>query len=213
MVERAAAFLDWLLSIPDWLIYVLVGFAAALENVVPPIPADIVVVIGGVLTGAGDTDTASLFLAVWGANVAGALVVYWLGFRFGPRFFQGRLGSFLLAPVQLRRLARAYQRYGFIIIFFSRFLPVFRPVVPAFAGVSRLGFFGTALPIALASAIWYGALVYLGNAAGANWRPLLESIDRVGTWLWVVTGILLAIAAYLWNRTRTDSSPAEDGDE
>ena len=33
MVERAGAFLEWLLSIPDPLVYLLVGLAAALENI------------------------------------------------------------------------------------------------------------------------------------------------------------------------------------
>ena len=202
MVERAGAFLEWLLAIPDPLVYILVGLAAALENIVPPIPADVVVVIGGVIAGAGGANPLVLFLAVWMCNVGSALAVYGLGRRYGARFFQGRLGSFLLAPRQLDGLSRAYSRFGFPIIFFSRFLPVFRPIVPAFAGVSRLGFWGTAIPVALASAVWYGALVYLGSAAGENWESLLESLDRLGVWMWAAAGVLILVGLYFWNRTR-----------
>lgn len=202
MVERAAEFMEWLLSIPDWLVYTLVGFAAALENIVPPVPADVVVVIGGVIAGAGGASTPTLFLAVWLANVGSALLVYGLGRRYGARFFQGRLGSFLLAPGQLQGLTRAYQRFGFPIIFFSRFIPVFRPIVPAFAGVTHLGFVGTAIPIALASGIWYGALVYLGSAAGSNWRALLASLESLGGWLWGVAALLIGVGIFIWKRTR-----------
>ncbi|HUE96527.1 MAG TPA: DedA family protein [Longimicrobiaceae bacterium] len=210
MAERAAALLQWLVAIPDWLLYVLVGLAAALENIVPPIPADVMVLIGGVIAGAGGANTPTLFIAVWAANVGGALLVYWFGRRYGPRFFQGRIGSYLLGPAQIQGLARAYARFGFPIIFFSRFLPVFRPVVPAFAGVARLGFWGTAIPIALASAIWYGALVYFGSVAGANWRSLLATVERFGGWLWAAAVVLILIGVYFWNRTRGVPSAGEE---
>lgn len=201
-MERAESILEWLVALPDWLIYLVVGLAAAIENIIPPIPADVIVVIGGVISGAGETDTRALFLAVWIGNVASALLTYWLGRRFGTGFFHGRLGSFLLAPRQVRALSQAYSRYGFPIIFVSRFLPVFRPMVPVFAGVSRLGFWPTAIPIAAASALWYGLLVYLGSIAGANWHLLLERLQTVGSWLWIVVGVLIAVAGYWWHRTR-----------
>lgn len=202
MAESAATFLEWLLAIPDWLVYLIVGVAAAVENVVPPIPADVVVVIGGVIAGAGGANPTGLFVVVWFANVAGAMLVYALGRRYGSLFFEGRLGSFLLAPAQLQGLARAYERFGFPIVFFSRFLPVFRPVVPGFAGVAQVGFWRTAIPISVASGIWYGALVYLGTVAGSNWRPLLESMERLGAWLWGIAGVLILLGVYIWRRTR-----------
>lgn len=194
--------LGWLLEIPDWLVYLTLGAAAAVENIVPPIPADVMVLAGGVVSGAGGVPPSALFAAVWLSNVGSALLVYAVGRRYGLRFFEGRLGSYLLAPGQIQRLARAYRRYGFPIIFFSRFLPVFRPVVPAFAGISRVGFWQTAVPIALASAIWYGLLVYLGAAAGSNWEAVLAFFSRVGGWLGAIAAVLLALLGWWWWRTR-----------
>jgi len=202
MAERAEILLDWLLAVPGWLVYVVMALAAALENLIPPIPSDVVILIGGVLAGVGGVNPLVLFLLVWLGNVGSALLVYALGLRFGPAFFQGRAGRLLLAPAQLDLLARAYRRYGFPIIFFSRFLPVFRPIVPAFAGLSKVGFMRTALPIALASAIWYGFLVYLGWAAGTNLPVLLARLERVGGWLWLVAALLIALFAAWWWYTR-----------
>lgn len=204
MTERAGLILEWLVALPEWLIYLLVGLAAALENIIPPIPADVIVVIGGVIAGAGQSNVFILFLAVWVGNVSSALATYGLGRRYGRSFFDGRLGSFLLAPRQVAALERAYSRYGFPIIFLSRFLPVFRPIVPVFAGVSRLAFWPTALPIAVASALWYGLLVYLGSIAGANWEKLLEKLQTVGGWIWLAVGILIAAVGFWWHRTRQD---------
>src|SRR5215210_1311147 len=108
MMERAAAILEWLVSLPDWLLYLLIGLAAAIENIIPPLPADTFIVIGGVVAGAGNVDPKILFLVVWLANVSTALLVYWVGKHYGTRFFQGRLGKFLLAPAQVGALERAY---------------------------------------------------------------------------------------------------------
>jgi membrane protein DedA with SNARE-associated domain len=191
-----------LLEIPEWLLYIILGVAAAVENLIPPIPADVMVLVGGVVAGAGDARAVGLFFAVWTGNVGSALLVYWIGRRYGPRFFEGRLGRFLLAPRQINALSRAYGRYGFPIIFFSRFLPVFRPMVPVFAGVSRLGFWGTAIPLALASAVWYGLLVYLGSVAGENWQTLVAFFGRLGGWLSAVAAVLIGALGWLWWRTR-----------
>lgn len=202
MTEGAASVLNWLVALPEWLVYLLVGIAAAVENVIPPVPADVIVVVGGVIAGAGHGNPFLLFLAVWFGNVSSALLTYSLGRRFGAGFFKGKAGSFLLAPKQVAALQRAYARYGFPIIFVSRFLPVFRPIVPVFAGVSHLGFWRTAIPITLASGLWYGLLVYLGSIAGANWRSLLSRLNQVSGWLWLVVAILLLGVGIVWYRTR-----------
>jgi membrane protein DedA with SNARE-associated domain len=209
MTERAEAWLEWLTSLPDVLVYLLVGVAAALENLIPPVPADVVVVLGAVIAGAGSANPWVLFAAVWLGNVGSALLVYGLGRRYGEAFFRGRLGSFLLAPHQLRALATAYSRFGFPIIFFSRFLPVFRPMVPAFAGVSRLGFWGTAIPLGLASAVWYGFLVILGTFAGQNWRAVLGLLGRFGIAAWAGAALLILVMTIWWWRGR--DSPREEG--
>jgi membrane protein DedA with SNARE-associated domain len=198
MTDRAQALLDWLLTVPDWIVYLAVGLATTLENVVPPIPSDVFVLVGGVIAGGGGVRLGPLFLAAWAGNVGGGLFVYFVGRRYGPSFFDTRWGASLLVPRQLESLARAYRRFGFVIIFLGRFLPLFRPVVPVFAGVTRLGFFATALPMALASAIWYGALFTLGRFAGANLGAAVVLVERLGGWLWLAAGALALLAAGWW---------------
>jgi membrane-associated protein len=203
MRDRVEAVLQWLVSIPDAVLYVLIGSAAAIENLIPPFPGDVAVVAGGIIAGAGGASPTILFLVVWLGNAAGALLVYGLGRKYGASFFQRKLGSALLAPRQVDMLAVAYRRFGFPIIFFSRFLPVFRPIVPVFAGVARLGFWRTALPILAASAVWYGFLVYLGAFAGRNWQAVMARLDTVGGWLWAAAVLLLVAFVWWWWKTRS----------
>jgi membrane protein DedA with SNARE-associated domain len=202
MGEWLDTLLNWLASAPHAAIYAVLGCAAALENVIPPIPADVVVVFGGVLAGRGGANPWGVFLAVWIFNVAGALFVYLIGRRYGAAFFAGRWGHMLLRPHQLEQLDGFYRRFGTGIIFVSRFLPMLRAVVPVFAGVSRLGVARTAIPIAAASALWYGGLVYLGAAAGRNWHEVMATLDQLGHWFWLAALLLLGGVAAWWWRSR-----------
>ena len=194
--------LDWLTTAPAAIIYLVLGVAATLENIVPPIPADVVVLFGGLLAGRGAANPWVVFVAVWISNVFGALLVYYAGVRFGPGFFSGRVGRMILHPDQLHRLGAFYRRFGFGVIFVSRFLPMFRAVVPVFAGVSRLGFWRTAPPLAAASALWYGALVYIGAAAGRNWEEVMAALSSIGVWFWGIAVVAAAGVFWWWWRSR-----------
>lgn len=193
---------DWLVAAPDAVFLVTLGLAAGVENIVPPIPADVVVLVGSVLAIQAGTHLGHLFLAVWVGNVAGALAVYFVGRRYGPTFFDGRVGRLLLRPEQLAMVGVFYQRFGFPVIFLSRFLPMFRAVVPVFAGLARVSFLRTAVPIATASAIWYGALVYVGATAGRHWDVLVRQLDSVSAWLWVAAALVAVPVIWWWRRTR-----------
>lgn len=194
--------IDWLAAAPSWAVVLTLSIAAGLENLIPPIPADVVVLFGGVVAGQGAANPWVVFLFVWLANVGTALVVYFLGRRFGAGFFSGPWGSMILRADQLRQLGAFYNRYGVRVIFVSRFLPMFRAVVPVFAGVSGVSFWRTALPMAAASGIWYGLLVYLGTAAGRNWRQVADSLSSAGRWLWVAALVLGALVGWWWWRSR-----------
>ena len=198
-IERLLA---WLEAAPAALVYLTLGLAAALENVVPPIPADVVVLFGGVVAGQGVANVWLVFLAVWACNIGGAMLVYLVGRRYGEAFFAGRWGRLLLRPHQLEQLDAFYRRQGIRVIFVSRFLPMFRAVVPVFAGVSRLGLVRTAVPMAAASGLWYGAIVYLGYTAGQNWREIMEALSSAGRWLWLAAAVVAGFVGWWWWRSR-----------
>jgi membrane protein DedA with SNARE-associated domain len=196
------AVLDRLAGLPPVLIYVVIGAGAALENIVPPIPADTFVLLGAFLSANTGATPALIFLVTWGANVASAVGVYLLAYRYGQGFFTTNVGRFLLQPRQLQHVGGFYARWGTPAIFVSRFLPAFRALVPVFAGVTRVPLRRIILPMAVASGLWYGGLVYLGAAAGRNWEAILALVDRVGGVLLVLAMLLIGLLAVWWWKTR-----------
>ena len=71
----------------------------------------------------------------------------------------------------MERMGVFYARWGTPAIFFTRFLPGIRSVVPISAGVTRQPFILVARPVAAASAISYAALIWLGMFAGQKNLP------------------------------------------
>ncbi len=201
----APALLEWAMRLGAWPLYALLALGAAVENVVPPIPADSFVVLGGVLAGRGHLEVAGVFLASWVGNVLSALAVFWLGRRYGKAFFAGKLGSWLLSPAQVLHMERFFRRWGVLALVSARLLPGIRAAVPGFAGVSGLATRVVAPVLALTSAVWYGGLTWLGMAAGANLDDLLERLQQANRGLLIGSVLVcLAVAAW-WRRTRSTS--------
>ena len=197
MQEQLEAFLRLVGSIPVETVYLLVGLGAAVENIFPPVPSDIVVVVGGILADRGMLDVRLVFVVAWASNLLLALGVYVAALRFGGGIFSTRWGRWLLRPAQLERMSLFYEDYGTLTILVSRFFPVFRVLVPAFAGISRLGFWRTALPLAIASAAWYAVLVFGGVVASRNVPRIVNALTTINTTAAIVA-LLVGVALVGW---------------
>jgi membrane protein DedA with SNARE-associated domain len=165
--------------------------------------------LGAFVSNAGAVSAWSVFAVTWAANVGSGIGVYIAARTLGRRFFTGRLGSRLLNPRHLARLEHLYKRHGTWGIFFSRFVPGARAVIPPFAGIAGLSAARTLLPLAAASAIWYGLLTFVA----ANLLIKLDDVVRfvIGlNWVGLVLGALLVVtlAGILLRRRRR--SKADD---
>lgn len=213
MPDQLEGLVDLLRAFPVETVYVLIGAGAAVENIFPPIPSDTFVLLGGVLADRGVLEARYVFGVAWLSNILLASFVYLMGLRYGRAIFETRWGAWILRPHQLRRMDEFYRRYGAITVLVSRFFPVFRVLVPAFAGISRLGFWRTTLPLGLASAVWYGILVAAGIFTSRNVPRLLDLLGQVNAGLLVGALALAAlVAAWWWRSRRGGESRDSDGD-
>lgn len=189
--------LDWLAALPPATLYVAMAFAAAIENVFPPLPADTVVAFGSFLAARGEGTIIGAFLSTWVGNMAGAALMYGAGRRFGAERVERRLlkDKGASAETKLRAL---YERYGLVALFLSRFIPGVRAVVPPFAGALRLPFVLSISVMGLASGIWYGLISYLAFRVGSNWSALQATIGRYGIISASVSLALIVIGASVW---------------
>ncbi len=196
---------------PAWAGYAVLGALAALENVFPPVPADTAVGIGAFLTHYGTFTVGIVFAVVWSANVSSAAGMYAAARVIGRPFFQTRIGHKLLAPRRLQRIEDLYARYGTWGIFFSRFIPGVRAVVPPFAGIAGVGVGRALVPVAAASAIWYGALTFVVARLAGTIEEAVRIVAGLNTLLLVLGGIVV-LAMIVWLLHRRGSDPQDLGE-
>jgi membrane protein DedA with SNARE-associated domain/uncharacterized tellurite resistance protein B-like protein len=173
-------------------VYLVLALLAVVENVVPPVPADAAVLLGAFLSHRGVTEPVAVFLVVWVCNVGGALAVYLVARRYGRQLFASPRGRKLVAPESIAIIEREYLRFGIAGIFLARFLPGIRAVVPPFAGIVNLSPLRAAVPITLASGVWYGGITLLGSLLGAQWERIAAILASVNQVLGVVALALVA---------------------
>ncbi len=189
--------LDWLGSLPLGALYTVLGVAAAVENVFPPLPADSVVAAGSFLAARDDGSALAAFLATWIGNVLGAMGMYLIGRRYGAERLERRLLGNKASSAE-HRLRASYARYGMWALFLSRFVPAVRAIVPPFAGALRVHPVRALLAICGASALWYGFVSWLGFRLGADWDTLSAALRRYGMIAAGIGGIVLIVLLMAW---------------
>lgn len=194
-------------------VYAILGLLAALENVVPPLPTDVAVALGAFLSQRGVTNPVTVFIVVWICNVAGAVAVYAIVRRHSEWLLDTRAGRALFSPAALAGLERTYLRFGLPGIVLARFLPGARAAVAPFAGLANLTPARAIIPMAAASALWYGLLTWIGATLGLEW-PRIEALLQRMNQGFLIVAIVAALALGIWlfvrHRRRRRNEPADD---
>jgi len=208
MVERL---LEWLGTLPLGALLTVAGSLAAFENVFPPFPSDIIVAFTVFLVAREGGPFWLAALSVWIGSTFGAMLMYYVGKRYGSLVLLQRLEHF--AGKQAGdRLQAMYARSGVVALFISRFIPGVRAVVPPFAGAMKIPAWEVFISMALAGGLWYGFVAYLAYQAGENWQVLARNVSGTAKILGLVAlGIVIIVGIVWFIRRRRQSGGASGG--
>ena len=197
------SFIAWVAGLPPGAIYVIIGLLAAVENIFPPLPADLVIALGAFLAYRGITDAWIVFAVTLSANMSTAMLLYYLAARHSAAFFRSKLARRLLPDNAMAFVRTEYDRFGLVGLFIGRFLPGFRAVVAPFAGLVHVGPLRAGLVMMLASGIWYGGIIYLASQLGHRWTGIMKSVARINQGVGLLAlAVLLIIGFTIWRRRR-----------
>jgi membrane protein DedA with SNARE-associated domain len=204
MVELFADFFAWMEALPPAWAYVTLVLIAYGENVLPPIPGDMVVVFGGYLAGRGTLDLGVVVLLATAGGALGFLTMYALGRRLGAAVLDGRRLPRWLPAGGVARVERWLGRYGYGVVAANRFLSGARSVIALVVGAARMPAGRTALWATLSAAAWTSLIAYAGYAVGDNLdlvRGYLQLYGRTVVSLLLLLA-LAGLARWLWRRRR-----------
>ena len=191
-----AAFLDFILRQDPATVIVVLMLLSALENVFPPVPADLAAALGAFWAVRAGVSPVLVGVLCFLGNQASAVGVYlWVRER-GDAVRLSREFQLLLPPEIQPAVRRYFDRFGSLGIFLSRFLPGLRAGVLPFAALNGVSPLRALVPAAIASLLWYAALTAAGSALGLAYDDVKSTVGRVTGALGTV-GIAIAAAGLL----------------
>ena len=185
-------FLNLITSIPDlitktvetnpYIAYLVISFAMFLENLIPPIPSEIIMPLGGFFVYTGDLNFYILIVSGLIGTVVGALPWYFLGKLLNEKKlsnFIDRKGKFV--GISLKDLDKSrlwFDKYGVLLVFWGRLIPGIRTLISVPAGIELMPINKFLIWTSLGSLIWVIFLTSAGYLFGENYEIIGLYIDN-----------------------------------
>ncbi|MEV7230483.1 DedA family protein [Polymorphospora sp. NPDC051019] len=184
----------WVAGVIEAMGEVGVGLLVALENLIPPIPSEIVLAMAGYLAGEGRVDVVLVTIAATAGSVLGALLLYWLGAAVGEDRLKRWLDKVPLVDLEdLEKADRWFERHGRWAVLFGRMVPVVRSLVSIPAGADRMPLVQFTALTTLGSGIWNSIFIGLGFALGSRW----QQVDRYYNYFdYAIIGLFVVLIAW-----------------
>ncbi|MEX0720078.1 MAG: DedA family protein [Balneolaceae bacterium] len=187
--------IEWIEVVPPIGIYLIFFGIAYIENMIPPLPGDVIVAFGGYLAAEGVIQIFPIWFLTTVASVFGFMTMYWLGYRWGSQIEGNREGHFILKFIDYKYFTRGKKwmiRWGQGVVVANRFLAGTRSVISLTAGISRLKFWRTSFSSLVSSMLWNGLLLGMGWLIQDNWRIIGGYLSNYGKIiLLLIAGVIL----------------------
>ena len=205
-------FLNYLQSLPDVLIYAMLGLSAFVENIFPPIPGDTITAFGAFLVGIGRLDFWGVYISTTIGSLLGFMALFGVGLSLGRRFFIEKDYRFFKAK-DIIRVEEWFRRYGYTLIAMNRFIPGARSVISIAGGLAQLqaALVGTLALISCAA--WNLIWIFAGYGLGAHWEVvekrlaaiMLKYNAAIGVAAVIVVGFFILIRKYRRKKAQQDT--------
>lgn len=209
MTEHINELLNWIEALPVLWAYIAILVIAYGENVLPPIPGDMVVVFGGYLVGVGKLNFAVVVLLSTIGGALGFMTMYAIGRKVGEAVINSDRVTWIPRH-QVDTAFRWLEKWGYGLVAANRFLSGLRSVISLAVGMAHTPALPTAFFATLSALVWTGLITFGGFAVGDNWEQIVVFLRDYGR---VVFGIILAfilVQTVRWYLKRRGSKTQQD---
>lgn len=174
---------NWILTLSPVSIYSIFLLVAYAENILPPVPGDLLIVFGGYLTAEQIISFNGLLLITTCASVIGFMNMYAFGYYFGDKIDTHRSNFWLMRIIDVKyfdRCKRWMHKYGQAVIVANRFLAGTRSVIAVTAGLTKMRVSTTVLSSFVSSVSWNFVLLGAGWIVHENWFVIGDYLNIYG---------------------------------
>ena len=182
------------------LAYFVICFAMFLENIIPPIPSEIIMPLGGYFVYQGNLNFYILVIFGFIGTVLGALPWYYLGRFLNEKklasFFDSK-GKFIgISSRDLNKSKLWFDKYGVSLVFWGRLIPGIRTLISVPAGIELMPLKKFLVWTSLGSLIWVVLLTFLGYVLGENYKIIESYIDNFKVFIKPIFIIISALLIF-----------------
>jgi len=189
--------IGWLETAPPYMIYGILMFFAYIENVIPPVPGDLFIAMGGYLIAEALISPVPALVFTTISSTIGFMSVYLVGYFFGDRLEAREKGSMIAGFVpagQYYRGKRWVQKWGVGVVLVNRMLAGTRSVIALTSGMAELNWVRAILASVASSLMWNTFLLALGFFIHGNWQRIGQILQIHGQ----VVILLMVLAFGVW---------------
>jgi membrane protein DedA with SNARE-associated domain len=192
MGDLLSDIVSWMATLSPVWAYLLIFVIAYGENVVPPIPGDMVVVFGGYLVGLGRLDFWLVVLLSTLGGAVGFMTMFAIGRRVGNAVYDPQRLRWL-PKHQIGKVDRWLRRWGYVVVLANRFLSGLRSVISLTVGMSHMDPVKTTVFATISALVWTALIAYGGYAVGDNWPVISVYLRQYGRAILALLAVLAAI--------------------
>jgi len=182
--------LNQISTFPPLWIYVTLFFFAFIENVFPPSPSDLVVLIGGTLISIGVIHFIPTLILTTVGSLIGFMVLFYIGSAIDKKVIHS--GKLKFIPIDaVDKVEAWFNKYGYWVILANRFLPGTRSVISFFSGLSHLKVEKTILLATISAFAWNAIILFLGIAFGDHVKVIDNYISTYSNIVIAVTVVIV----------------------
>lgn len=188
--------IHWIQGLPPASIYLVFFLIAYIENIVPPIPGDVLVAFGGYLAAESIIGLTPILILTTVASVIGFMTMYWLGNHLGVQIEERKERFWLMKFIPLKYMNKVRNwmgRWGLGVVLVNRFLAGTRSVISLTAGISHTPITGTIVSSTISSVLWNGILLGFGWIVHENWQVIGNYLSIYGRIILVSLAAIISI--------------------
>lgn len=168
-----------------------------------PIPEDVTLVTGGVISGLGYANVHIMFLVGMLGVLVGDGMMFMAGKIYGDKILRFKPIARVMTPERYAQVQEKFDKYGNWVLFVARFLPGLRTPIFISAGISgKVSFTRFLMMDGLAALISVPIWVYLGDYGASNREWLMNKVHQFQYGLFILIGIGALVLGYFWLKKR-----------